>query len=139
MISNAWCWLILTVRQALAAATGRQESLIKKQYDESGDLGTVASAARATQRTMFQPQPLTIPGVLKSVLPSHVCTQLYFMYADVHVSCTCLVLSCLVFICCAVLCCAVPCCIPFHSMSWVSFGASWGLFMWSHAVLHGLA
>lgn len=56
------------VMQALAAATGRQESLIKKQYDESGDLGTVASAARATQRTMFQPHPLNIPGVLKSVL-----------------------------------------------------------------------
>ena len=63
-------WLILAASQALAAATGRQESLIKKQYDESGDLGTVASAARATQRTMFQPQPLTIPGVLKSVMPS---------------------------------------------------------------------
>lgn len=54
--------------QALAAATGRQESLIKKQYDESGDLGTVASAARATQRTMFTPSPLTIPGVLKLAL-----------------------------------------------------------------------
>lgn len=51
--------------QALSAATGRQESLIKKQYDESGDLGIVASAARATQRTMFQPNPLTISGVLK--------------------------------------------------------------------------
>ena len=56
--------------QALAAATGRQESLIKKQYDEIGDLGTVASAARAVQRTMFTPTPLTIAGVLKSVLLS---------------------------------------------------------------------
>lgn len=55
-----------TLIKALAAATGRQESWIKKQYDESGDLGTVASAARATQRTMFQPSPLTIPGVLKT-------------------------------------------------------------------------
>lgn len=63
--------------QALAAATGRQESLIKKQYDESGDLGTVASAARATQRTMFQPNPLTIPGVLKSV-PNNAFTMLHF-------------------------------------------------------------
>lgn len=53
--------------QALAAATGRQESLIKKQYDEIGDLGTVASAARAVQRTMFTPSPLTIHGVLKFV------------------------------------------------------------------------
>ena len=63
------------LQQALAGATGRQESLIKKQYDESGDLGTVASAARATQRTMFTPSPLTIPGVLKSVL---------FIYSFVH-------------------------------------------------------
>ncbi|DBB17196.1 hypothetical protein WJX82_005523 [Trebouxia sp. C0006] len=55
-----------TLVKALAAATGRQESLIRKQYDESGDLGTVASAARATQRTMFTPSPLTIPGVLKT-------------------------------------------------------------------------
>ncbi|DBA87111.1 TPA: hypothetical protein ACH3X2_005217 [Trebouxia sp. C0005] len=55
-----------TLVKALAAATGRQESLIKKQYGESGDLGTVASAARATQRTMFTPSPLTIPGVLKT-------------------------------------------------------------------------
>ena len=64
---------ICCVIQALAAATGRQESLIKKQYDESGDLGTVASAARATQRTMFQPSPLTVPGVLKFVLLTPSC------------------------------------------------------------------
>lgn len=62
------CQPLFLSRQALAAATGRQESLIKKQYDESGDLGTVASAARATQRTMFTPSPLTIPGVLKLAL-----------------------------------------------------------------------
>ncbi|KAL3133936.1 hypothetical protein ABBQ32_008384 [Trebouxia sp. C0010 RCD-2024] len=55
-----------TLIKALAAATGRQESLIKKQYGESGDLGIVASAARANQRTMYQPAPLTIPSVLKT-------------------------------------------------------------------------
>lgn len=49
--------------QALAAATGRSEAKVKKDYEESGDLGTVAAAARATQRTMFPTPPLTIPGV----------------------------------------------------------------------------
>ena len=59
--------LLLTVRmlQALTAATGWSEARIKKKYDETGDLGTVASTARATQSTMFQPTRLTIPGVLK--------------------------------------------------------------------------
>ncbi len=66
MFPSIHCQPLFLSWQALAAATGRQESLIRKQYDESGDLGTVASAARATQRTMFTPSPLTIPGVLKS-------------------------------------------------------------------------
>jgi hypothetical protein len=52
--------------QALAAATGRKEALIKKEYEESGDLGVVAVNARSTQRTMFAPPPLTISGVFKT-------------------------------------------------------------------------
>ena len=51
--------------QALAQATGRQESRIKKEYAESGDLGLVASSARGMQKTMFKPQPLTLQGVFK--------------------------------------------------------------------------
>lgn len=52
--------------QALAAATGRKEALIKKEYEESGDLGVVAVNARSTQRTMFAPPQLTISHVAKT-------------------------------------------------------------------------
>lgn len=52
--------------KALSQATGRKESIIKSDYDSSGDLGVVAAASRATQRTMFAPPPLTISGVFKS-------------------------------------------------------------------------
>lgn len=55
-----------TLIKALAQATGRKESAIKKEYDEEGDLGVVAAASRATQKTMFQPAPLTIPGVFQA-------------------------------------------------------------------------
>ena len=51
--------------QALAQATGRQDAKIKQEYQECGDLGTVASAARGMQRTMFKPQPLTLRGVFQ--------------------------------------------------------------------------
>lgn len=56
---------ILSALQALAAATGRQETRIRKEYSESGDLGTVASAARGMQRTMFQAKRLTVAGVFQ--------------------------------------------------------------------------
>jgi DNA ligase-1 len=49
-------------RQALSAATGRAEGVLKKEYEASGDLGVVAAGARATQRTMFKPAPLTLQG-----------------------------------------------------------------------------
>jgi len=49
--------------QALANSTGKKESSIKKDYEAEGDLGKVAVGARSTQRTMFQPKPLTIRGV----------------------------------------------------------------------------
>jgi DNA ligase-1 len=55
-----------TLIKALAQATGRKESAIKKEYDEEGDLGVVAAASRATQKTMFQPAPLTISGVFQA-------------------------------------------------------------------------
>jgi hypothetical protein len=52
--------------QALAQATGRKESAIKAEYGTSGDLGSVAAASRATQKTMFAPPPLTVAGVFKA-------------------------------------------------------------------------
>jgi DNA ligase N terminus len=49
--------------QALAEATGRSVKEIQKQYDQEGDLGTVAAAARGKQKPMFKPPPLTVSGV----------------------------------------------------------------------------
>lgn len=53
-----------TLIKALCQATGRKESAIKDEYDETGDLGIVAAHARGCQKTMFKPKPLTIPAVL---------------------------------------------------------------------------
>ena len=55
-----------TLIKALSQATGRKESTIKSDYDDCGDLGKVATASRATQKTMFAPPPLTISGVFKA-------------------------------------------------------------------------
>lgn len=52
--------------KSLAQATGRKEPSIKADYDKCGDLGVVAAAARATQKTMFSPPPLTVRGVFKA-------------------------------------------------------------------------
>ncbi len=54
-----------TLIKCLAEATGRKEANIKADYREAGDLGSVAMASRSTQRTMFQPAPLTVKGVLQ--------------------------------------------------------------------------
>jgi DNA ligase-1 len=54
-----------TLVKALAQATGRQEARIRADYDATGDLGRVAAAARATQRTLgfSKPAPLTVRAV----------------------------------------------------------------------------
>jgi len=52
--------------KALSQATGRKEATIKDEYDSSGDLGVVAAASRATQKTMFPPPALTVAGVFKA-------------------------------------------------------------------------
>lgn len=57
---------MLTRELCLLLPAGRAEALIKKEYGECGDLGVVAVNARSTQRTMFQPAPLTIASVFKT-------------------------------------------------------------------------
>eukprot|EP00741_Cyanophora_paradoxa_P004363 tig00000796_g4234.t1 len=53
-----------TLAGALAEATGRTPAAIKQSFDALGDLGDVALASRATQRTLYQPPPLTAAGLL---------------------------------------------------------------------------
>jgi len=55
-----------TLIKALAAATGRNEAALKREAEAVGDLGKVAAASRATQRTLMPPPPLTIAGVFKT-------------------------------------------------------------------------
>lgn len=55
-----------TLIKAICQATGRKESAVKDEYDETGDLGVVAAHARGGQKTMFKPKPLTIAGVLST-------------------------------------------------------------------------
>ena len=55
-----------TLIKAICQATGRKESAVKAEYDETGDLGIVAAHARASQKTMFKPKPLTIRKVLET-------------------------------------------------------------------------
>ncbi|CAL8463942.1 g3477 [Coccomyxa elongata] len=52
--------------KALCLATGKSMQKIKDDYAEAGDLGNVAAAARAKQKTMFKPKPLTVQGVFKA-------------------------------------------------------------------------
>eukprot|EP00892_Ulva_mutabilis_P007850 jgi/Ulvmu1/5437/UM222_0001.1 len=53
--------------KALAQATGRQESQVKKEYATVGDLGEVACNSKGKQRTMFPTKPLTIVGVFEQL------------------------------------------------------------------------
>ena len=52
-----------TLIRALAEATGRSESKVKLDLDRRGDLGVVAAEARAAQKVMFKPKPLTVASV----------------------------------------------------------------------------
>jgi len=54
-----------TLIKALAESTGRKDTLIKKQYEQEGDLGVVAVQSRSSQRTIFQTKPLSIRGVFQ--------------------------------------------------------------------------
>lgn len=55
-----------TLVKAISMATGKKESTVKAQYDETGDLGIVAAQARGGQKTMFKPKPLTVRKVLST-------------------------------------------------------------------------
>lgn len=57
-----------TLMRAIAEATGRKESSIKAEYHQTGDLGDVAQNAKAKQRVMFPPPPLTVKAVFDSFL-----------------------------------------------------------------------
>ena len=49
--------------KAISQAYGRTEGDIKKRLAEEGDLGKIAEMSRSSQRTLFQPAPLTVAGV----------------------------------------------------------------------------
>lgn len=55
------------VMKAIAQATGRAMDKIKSDAAAAGDLGIVAENSRSTQKTLFQPQPLTIQAVFQKL------------------------------------------------------------------------
>ena len=55
-----------TLIKAMANALGKSEKSIKESYQTVGDLGSLAVAAKGSQKTMFKPPPLTAAGVFKA-------------------------------------------------------------------------
>ncbi|XP_044758084.1 DNA ligase 1 isoform X2 [Coccinella septempunctata] len=56
-----------SLMKAIAQSTGRTLNQIKSDVKETGDLGTVAEHSRTNQKTLFQPPPLSVRGVFKSL------------------------------------------------------------------------
>ncbi|XP_063225753.1 DNA ligase 1 isoform X2 [Bacillus rossius redtenbacheri] len=56
-----------TLVRAIAQCTGRTLAQVKADAAELGDLGLVAERSRSTQRVMFQPGPLSVPGVFRKL------------------------------------------------------------------------
>lgn len=58
------------IMKAICLATGRQESHIKNELRDKGDLGIIAETSRVNQTLLFKPKPLTVRVVfdrLKSI------------------------------------------------------------------------
>ncbi|ODN05333.1 DNA ligase 1 [Orchesella cincta] len=55
------------VMKAIAQATGRSLDKIKSDATAAGDLGIVAESSRSTQKTLFQPPPLTVQAVFNKL------------------------------------------------------------------------
>ncbi|KAK6187602.1 hypothetical protein SNE40_005593 [Patella caerulea] len=53
--------------RAIAQTTGRSMDLLKSALHEKGDLGLVAESSRSTQKMMFAPAKLTVPGVFSKL------------------------------------------------------------------------
>lgn len=53
--------------KAIAQTTGRSAQQIKADISKLGDLGIVAESSRGSQRTMFQPAPLTVVSVFEKL------------------------------------------------------------------------
>lgn len=56
------------IMKAIGESTGRSLQVIKQDQKEIGDLGLVAVKSRSKQPTMFKPKPLTVAGVLESLI-----------------------------------------------------------------------
>jgi len=56
-----------TLKDVLADASGKTKAAIDKQYQEVGDLGSLAVEVRSRVRTLVTPPPLTVAAVLKSL------------------------------------------------------------------------
>lgn len=54
------------IMKAIGETCGKTTAVLKQQYTELGDLGLVAMESRQTQKTLFQPAPLTLGAVFKN-------------------------------------------------------------------------
>jgi len=54
-----------TLIKCLSESTGRTEKAVKQDMKQEADLGKVAMMSRSSQRTMFQPKPLTVRQVFQ--------------------------------------------------------------------------
>ena len=54
------------IMKAIVEVCGKTMAVLKQQYKELGDLGSVAVESRAVQKTLFVPPPLTLQHVFKS-------------------------------------------------------------------------
>ncbi len=54
------------IMKAIGETCGKTMPVLKQMYKDLGDLGTMAMESRATQKTLFTPQALTLQHVFKS-------------------------------------------------------------------------